>query len=297
MKKSLALIVIGAAAFAVAAVTCTRSDVVSPGDEPIPSFETLIAVADIAACDSQGDEATGALVDTIPGTIIVAGDIAYESGTAREFAECYEPSWGRHRSRTRPAPGNHEYASSDARPYFDYFGASAGPPGRGYYSFDLGAWHIVSLNSNIDATAGSAQAQWLRDDLAASRAVCILAYWHHPVFSSGLHGSIPKMRAIWQLLYDAGADVVVAGHDHHYERFFPQTAAGVADSARGLRQFIVGTGGRSRYPALFAQPNTEVRADKVDGVLKMTLRASDYSWEYLPTVRGAAVDAGTASCH
>lgn len=297
MKKSLGLLTLAGAAVAFAVVTCARSDVVSPRNDPLPASETLIAVADIAACDSQGDEATGALVDTIPGTIIVAGDIAYESGTAREFADCYEPSWGRHRSRTRPAPGNHEYVSADAKPYFDYFGANAGPPGRGYYSFDLGAWHIVSLNSNIDATVGSAQAQWLRDDLAANRAVCTLAYWHHPVFSSGLHGSIPKMRAIWQLLYDAGADVVLAGHDHHYERFSPQTAAGVPDSARGLRQFIVGTGGRSRYPALFAQPNTEMRADKVDGVLKLTLRASDYSWEYVPTVRGAAVDAGTARCH
>ncbi len=297
MKKSIALLTLAGAALAFAAVRCTRSDLVSPGNETLPAFETLIAVADIAACDSQGDEATGALVDTIPGTIIVAGDIAYESGTAREFADCYEPSWGRHRARTRPAPGNHEYVTSDAKPYFDYFGANAGPAGRGYYSFDLGAWHIVSLNSNIDATVGSAQAQWLTDDLAANRAACTLAYWHHPVFSSGLHGSIPKMRAIWQLLYDAGADVVIAGHDHHYERFFPQTAAGVPDSTRGLRQFIVGTGGRSRYPALFAQPNTEMRADKVDGILKMTLRASDYSWEYVPTIRGAAVDAGTARCH
>ena len=297
MKKSIALLTLAGAAVAFAAVTCTRSDVVSPGNETLPASETLIAVADIAACDSQGDEATGALVDTIPGTIIVAGDIAYESGTAREFADCYEPSWGRHRSRTRPAPGNHEYVTDDAKPYFDYFGANAGPTGRGYYSFDLGAWHIVSLNSNIDATAGSAQAAWLRSDLAANPTVCTLAYWHHPVFSSGLHGSIAKMREIWQILSDAGADVIISGHDHHYERFSPQTAAGVSDPVRGLRQFIVGTGGRSRYPALFAQPNTEIRADKVDGVLKMTLRASDYSWEYVPTVRGAAVDAGTARCH
>ncbi|MEJ7761055.1 MAG: metallophosphoesterase [Gemmatimonadaceae bacterium] len=296
MKKSIPILILAAAAFAVAAVTCTGSNVVDPGKETVPAFETLIAVADIAACDSQGDEATAALVDTMPGTIIVAGDITYESGTAREFADCYEPSWGRHRSRTRPAPGNHEYVTADAKPYFDYFGVNAGPAGRGYYSFDLGAWHIISLNSNIDATAGSAQAQWLKDDLAASRSVCTLAYWHHPLFSSGLHGSGPKMRAIWQLLYESGADVVVSGHDHHYERFAPQTAAGVLDSTRGIREFIVGTGGRSHYPALFAQPNTERRADKSDGVLRLKLGARDYAWEFVPTVRGGATDSGTTMC-
>ncbi len=296
MKTIILRVLLAAGILAFAGIVCARSDSIGPPEELVVA-ETLIAVADIAACDSQGDEATGRLVDTIPGTIIVAGDLAYESGSAREFADCYEPSWGRHRSRTRPAPGNHEYVAAGAKPYFDYFGINAGPSGRGYYSFDLGAWHIVSLNSNIDATAGSDQAAWLRADLATSGSMCTLAYWHHPLFSSGLHGSDPKMLAIWQLLYDAGADVVISGHDHHYERFAPQTAAGVLDAARGLREFIVGTGGRSRYPPLFAQPNTERRADKADGVLRLTLRARDYSWEFLPTVPAAASDSGSATCH
>ncbi|MEO5579141.1 MAG: metallophosphoesterase [Gemmatimonadaceae bacterium] len=296
MKPTIARVLLVALILAFAGIVCTRSDSTAPPEE-LAAAETLIAVADIAACDSQGDEATGKLVDTIPGTIIIAGDIAYESGSAREFADCYEPSWGRHRSRTRPAPGNHEYVAAGAKPYFDYFGANAGPSGRGYYSFDLGAWHLVSLNSNIDATTGSEQAQWLKDDLAASRAMCTLAYWHQPVFSSGLHGSDPKMRAIWQLLHDAGADIVISGHDHHYERFAPQTADGVLDTARGLREYIVGTGGRSRFPALFAQPNSERRADNADGVLRLTLRARDYSWDFVPTVPAAASDSGSATCH
>lgn len=298
MKRIPALLLgVAAITLVLGIITCGTPNTTEPRVEtPIPA-ETLIAVADVAACDSQGDEATAALIDTIPGTIIIAGDIAYESGTAREFADCYDPSWGRHRSRTRPAPGNHEYASAGAKPYYDYFGANAGPPGRGYYSFDLGAWHVISLNSNIDATAASEQAQWLRADLAASRSLCTLAYWHHPVFSSGLHGSDPKMRPLWQILHEAGADVVISGHDHHYERFAAQTATGVPDAARGLRAFIVGTGGRSHYPALFPQPNSERRADTADGVLRMTLRSTDYTWEFIPTVRGSASDSGLGTCH
>lgn len=262
--------------------------------------ETLIAAADVAACNSEGDEATAALVDTIPGTIILAGDLAYESGTALEFANCYEPSWGRHRSRTRPAPGNHEYESVDAAPYYAYFGANAGPSGRGYYSFDLGAWHIVSLNSNVNARAGSAQEHWLRDDLAASTARCTLAYWHHPLFSSGLHGSDPMMRDIWRALYELNADVVIAGHDHDYERFAPQTADGIADAARGIREFIVGTGGSSFYPVFIPRANSERRFDSGFGVLRLSLGAQDYTWEFIPVTPvtpGTAVDSGSGVCH
>jgi hypothetical protein len=259
--------------------------------------ETLIAVGDVASCSSQGDEATAALVDDIQGTIILAGDIAYESGTAKEFADCYDPSWGRHRSRTRPAPGNHEYETPNAAPYFAYFATSAGAPGLGYYSFDLGAWHIVSLNSNVDAGAGSAQEKWLRADLAASTAHCTLAYWHHPVFSSGLHGNISVMKDIMRALYELNADVVISGHDHDYERFGPQTADGVADPARGIREFVVGTGGRSLTPTLFVRPNSERRYFGGYGVLRLELDSQGYIWEFVPVAAGVTVDSGTGLCH
>jgi hypothetical protein len=259
--------------------------------------ETLIAVGDVASCSSQGDEATAALVDTIPGTIILAGDIAYESGTSKEFADCFDPSWGRHRSRIRPAPGNHEYESSNAAPYFAYFGASAGPAGRGYYSFDIGAWHIISLNSNVDASAGSPQDQWLKADLAASTARCTLAYWHHPLFSSGLHGSDAKMQILWRDLFDAGADLVISGHDHDYERFAPQTADGIADNARGIREFIVGTGGRSSYPILTVRPNSERHSSDGFGVLRLSLGRQDYNWMFVPVTAASVIDSGTGNCH
>src|SRR5688500_2279460 len=267
-------------------------------DEPvIVPRENLIAIADVAACDSQGDESTAALVETMAGTIIMAGDIAYEMGTADEFTRCYDSSWGRLKSRTRPAPGNHEYATAGAAPYFSYFGASAGPAGRGYYSFDVGAWHIVSLDSNIDVTAGSEQERWLRADLAANTAKCTLAYWHHPLFSSGAHGGDVRMRALWTALYDANADVVIVGHDHHYERFAPQNALGAADATRGMRQFVVGTGGRSLYPAPFAVPNSDRRLFSDFGFLLMSLGAADYTWKFVPVTAGGASDSGTGTCH
>lgn len=268
-----------------------------PTSDTIDNRQTLIAVGDIASCNSQGDEATAALVDGITGTIILAGDIAYESGTTKEFTECYDSSWGRHRARTRPAPGNHEYATPDAAPYYAYFGTNAGPPGRGYYSFDVGAWHIVSLNSNVDASAGSPQEQWLRADLAASSSYCTLAYWHHPVFSSGLQGNYEIMRDIWRALYDFNADVVIAGHDHDYERFGPQTADGAADPSRGIREFVVGTGGRSLSPILSVRPNSERRFHGGFGVLRMLLDDRSYSWEFVPVTSGLMVDSGTGACH
>lgn len=278
---------------ALAGAACTSGGPTSQ----LGTTQTLIAVGDVASCDSQGDEATAALVDGIPGTIILAGDIAYESGTAKEFSDCYDPSWGRHRARTRPAPGNHEYETPDAAPYFAYFGANAGPPGRGYYSFDLGDWHIVSLNSNVNAAAGSAQEQWLRADLAANNAHCTLAYWHHPVFSSGLHGSQPLMRDIFRALYEFNADVVIAGHDHNYERFAPQTVDAAADPARGIREFVVGTGGRSLYQTLFARANSERRYSGGYGVLRLELDREGYRWEFVPVTAGAVVDSGTDTCH
>jgi len=278
---------------AFAGLACTNGE----PTPPIGNTQTLIAAADVAGCESQGDEATAALVDGIPGTIILAGDIAYESGTAKEFIDCYHPSWGRHRARTRPAPGNHEYETLDAAPYFAYFGANAGPPGRGYYSFDLGDWHIISLNSNVNAAAGSAQEQWLRADLAANNAHCTLAYWHHPVFSSGLHGSLDLMRDIFRALYEFNADVVIAGHDHNYERFAPQTVDGAADAARGIRQFVVGTGGHSIRPTLFPRPNSERRYAGGFGVLRLELEREGYRWQFVPVTAGETVDSGSGVCH
>lgn len=262
----------------------------------------LIAVGDIASCSSEGDEATATLLDGLAGTVATLGDHAYEEGTAQEFAECYEPSWGRHRARTRPAPGNHDYGTEGAAGYFGYFGAAAGEPEKGYYSYDLGAWHVVVINSNCAQVAGcgggTVQERWLREDLAAHPAVCTLAYWHHPRFSSGeTYGTNEQMRPIWQALYDHGADVVLSGHEHNYERFAPQDPAGDPDAARGIRQFVVGTGGKSLYG--FGAPllNSEVRNAEASGVLLLRLHASGYDWQFVPVDGAEFTDAGSGACH
>jgi 3',5'-cyclic AMP phosphodiesterase CpdA len=236
-------------------------------------------------------------LDSISGTVFTTGDNAYKSGTDSEFARCYAPGWGRHKARTRPAPGNHDHRTAEAGPYYAYFGAQAGDSGRGYYSYDLGAWHIVSLNSNIAMKAGSPQERWLRADLAATRARCVLAYWHHPRFSSGTeHGNSAKTAPLWQALYDHGADVVLAGHEHNYERFAPQTASGAADPERGIREFVVGTGGADHYP--FGPPiaNSEVRNGDTWGVLKLTLEPGAYRWQFVPVAGRTFADSGGESC-
>lgn len=261
----------------------------------------LVGAGDIASCDSGGDEVTAALLDEIPGTVFTTGDNVYPSGTAAQFADCYEPSWGRHKARTWPAPGNHDYGTTGASGYFDYFGALAGDPDGGYYSYDLGEWHIIALNSNCSAIggcgAGSPQEQWLRADLAAHPTVCTLAYWHHPRFSSGLHGSSTATQAFWQALYEYGADVVLNGHDHTYERFAPQDPNGGADPERGIRQFVVGTGGKSLYPFLgWPIANSEIRDDKTFGVLKLTLHPTSYTWEFVPEPGKAFTDSGSEPC-
>ncbi|MDQ3871413.1 MAG: DNRLRE domain-containing protein [Chloroflexota bacterium] len=273
--------------------------VVRPGPVADPFDPVLVGAGDIASCSSLGDQATATLLDTIPGTVFTAGDNAYESGTASEFANCYDPSWGRHKARTRPSVGNHEYKTSGATGYFDYFGAAAGSRSKGYYSYDLGKWHIVVLNSNCPAVggcgAGSPQETWLRADLAASTSQCTLGYWHHPLFSSGEHGNVLDVKPLWQALQAEGAEVVVAGHDHLYERFAPQTADGVADP-NGIREFVVGTGGRSLYLFSAARPNSVARSRGSYGVLKLTLHGDGYTWEFLP-VAGLFVDAGSGFCH
>jgi acid phosphatase type 7 len=258
----------------------------------------LVGAGDIASCNSDGDEQTARLLDTIPGIVFTAGDNAYQRGTAAEFARCYGPSWGRHRWRTRPAPGNHDYRSGGARPYFEYFGALAGRPGRGYFSFDLGSWHVVALNSMLDLSIGSPQFEWLVRDLASRRvkSSCVAAIMHHPRFSSGPHGGSAHVYDVWRLLYEQGAAVVLAGHDHLYERFAPQTPRGTLDTARGIREFVVGTGGRSHYRMRRATRNSEVLVDDRFGVLKLALQPQGYRWEFIAAPSGAVIDRGSGSC-
>src|SRR5918996_821446 len=258
--------------------------------------EVFVGAGDIASCSNNNDEATATLLDQIPGTVFTVGDNVYPDGTASQFANCYGPTWGRHKARTRPSPGNHDYHTSGASAYFDYFGASAGPAGRGYYSYDLGDWHIISLNSNIGMSAGSAQEQWLRADLAANSRQCTLAYWHHARFSSGSHGSSTASQPLWQALYDHYADVVMVGHDHNYQRFAPQTPAGVAAPERGIRQFVVGTGGASRYTFGTPIANTEAYSTDTYGVLKLTLHSGGYDWEFIPIAGQTFRDSGSAPC-
>jgi hypothetical protein len=263
----------------------------------------LVGAGDIASCSNTGDSATATLLDTIAGTVFTLGDNVYPNGAATEFTNCYHPTWGRHKGRTRPAPGNHDYQTSGAAGYYTYFGAAASPLDtncqsncKGYYAYDLGAWHIIVLNSEISVGAGSAQEQWLRQDLAAHANVCTLAYWHKPRFSSGEHGNTSSMQALWQALYDYRADVVLSGHDHTYERFAPQTPGGQADPQRGIRQFVVGTGGASLYNFPTVQPNSEVRNNSARGVLKLTLHAQSYDWEFVPVSGQTFRDTGSSAC-
>jgi hypothetical protein len=272
---------------------------VPPGSEPLA---TLVGAGDIADCNVPGDNATAELLDKIPGTVFTTGDNAYEAGSATQYANCYGPTWGRHKARTRPAPGNHDYGTAGAAEYYRYFGAAAGDPAKGYYSYDLagGAWHAVVINSNcstVSCAAGSAQERWLRADLAASRAPCTVAYWHHPRFSSGTHGSSAALAPIWQALYDHGADLVLAGHDHTYERFAPQRPDGTPEPAFGIRSFVVGTGGRSHYAFRTPLPNSERRDNTSFGVLRFTLRSGGYDWAFVPIAGNQFTDAGSGSCH
>lgn len=261
-----------------------------------PQGAILVGAGDIANCAGDQDEQTATLVDAIPGTVFTAGDNAYESGTLQQFQDCYDQSWGRFKGRTRPAPGNHDYETDDASGYYAYFGAAAGPPGKGYYSYDLGGWHIVALNSSIKTDAASEQAAWLRADLAAHPAACTLAYWHYPLFSSGHHGDNAKVRPLWDILYRYGADVVINGHDHSYERFDPQRPDGHADWTGGIREFVVGTGGAELLPMHRPKPNSLVRNSTTAGVLKLTLRPGTYSWEFIPVAGQSFRDSGEAAC-
>lgn len=233
--------------------------------------------------------------------VLLLGDNQYEDGAAAKYQASYHPSWGRLKAITKPIPGNHDYGTPGAAAYFSYFGAAAGDPAKGYYSYDLGGWHLIALNSNCGAVggcgAGSPQTKWLAADLAAHPGVCTLAYWHHPRFSSGPHGNDATYDAFWQALYTAHADVVLNGHDHIYERFAPQTPAGTADPLQGIRQFTVGTGGKNLTSISVVQPNSEVRNASAFGVLEMTLHPNGYTWRFLSAAGGAVLDQGESLCH
>ena len=283
----------------------TVPQIKAPSSSAQSDDAVLVGAGDIASCDDlSGAEATGKLIDKIPGTVFAVGDLAYPDGSDEQFANCYGPTWGRFRERTRPAPGNHEYkGDSGASGYVRYFGMAAGDPRKAYYSYDLGAWHIIALNSECDNVEGcdaaSPQWQWLREDLARNHALCTLAYFHKPLFSSGAaHGNDPTLKPFWQTLYDAGADVVIGGHDHHYERFAPQDPNGRADSEHGIREFIVGTGGKNSHRLMAAaQPNSEVRQADTYGVLKLTLHKTSYDWEFVPQAGRNFTDSGHGVCH
>jgi hypothetical protein len=276
--------------------TKTATPAVTPTNTPVASGDpVLVGAGDISSCSNNGDEATAKLIDNIAGTVFTAGDNAYESGTTSEFANCYDPTWGRFKARTKPAPGNHEYNTSGASGYYGYFGAAAGDPSKGYYSYNLGAWHIVVLNSEISTATGSAQEKWLRQDLAANPTACTLAYWHKPRFSSGSHGNTSSVQPLWQALYDYHAEVIVNGHDHDYERFAPQSPTGSAD-ANGIREFVAGTGGRSHYGFSAIIANSVARNSDTFGVLKFTLHSNSYDWQFIPEAGKNYSDSGTAQC-
>src|SRR5438552_3412274 len=259
----------------------------------------LVGAGDIAVCDSPEDEATAALLDNIQGTVYTTGDNAYPDGTATQFTNCYAPSWGRHKARTRPGTGNHDYTTAGAPAYFSYFGAAAGDPTKGYYSYDLGAWHVIAINNYVDASAGSPQEQWLKADLAASSKQCTAAIWHEPTFSSGsIHASgNTDWLALWRDLYQAGADIIINGHEHTYERFAPMTPNGVADPTTGIREFVVGTGGAGLEALGTIQPNSEVVQNSAHGVLRLVLRPTGYQWRFFSEAGQVFSDTGTAPCH
>ena len=290
----------GAASPVASAGTATSAPAASPTTTTAASV-VFVGAGDIADCRSEGDTQTAAILDALPGAaVFTLGDNAYEDGSLREYEDCFGPTWGRHRERTWPAPGNHEYRTAGAAGYFAYFGDRAGPDGRGYYAFELGGWRVYSLNSNCEAIGGcgggSSQLAWLRDDLANHPAACVLAYWHHPRYSSSEHGSDDVMDAAWDALVEARAELVLAGHDHAYERFAPMNASGDA-AANGITSFVVGTGGRSHYGFEEILPTSVARSTGVWGVLELTLAPDAWSSRFVPVPGGTFTDAASGDCH
>jgi hypothetical protein len=265
----------------------------APAVDPV-----LVGAGDIALCGSSADNRTARLLDGIAGRVFAAGDTAYPSGTRAQFRDCYEPTWGRWRLRTSPVPGNHEYHTAGAAGYFGYFGSRAGTRGKGWYAYDLGTWRVYNLNANcskVGCGPSSEQVRWLQADLAANPRACVAAVWHQPLFSSGEHGPSASVRTLWRTLDEAGADVVLNGHDHDYERFAAQDADGQADPA-GMVEFVVGTGGADLRPFGTVLANSLVRDHSTHGVLKLTLRPGGYAFEFVPVPGSTFRDRGTGTC-
>jgi hypothetical protein len=288
-----------------------QSGLVRPG---LAENSPVIAAAGDIACDpdskyfnnAQGTDTycrmkatSDLLIDKGLTAVLPLGDNQYEYGRFAAYQKSYNPTWGRVKSITYPTIGNHEYYGNSAD-YFNYFGKIAGDPQKGYYSYNIGNWHLISLNSNCSKIGGcnsnSPQLKWLKEDLAKNKSLCTLAYWHHPRFSSGQHGSDKTYDDFWQVLYAAGVDIVLNGHDHHYERFALQSPQGKPDSQEGIRQFVVGTGGKNLYRIMQLQANSEVSNNETYGVLKLTLHPRSYDWEFVPIAGQTFTDKGSESC-
>jgi hypothetical protein len=288
---------------------------VAPGSvagaaSPSPALSTLgrhvatVAAGGDVACPVGGascaDAATAGVIARIgPQALLALGDLQYDTGTLADFRSAYARTWGRFRSITLPAVGNHEYGTAGAAGYFTYFGRRAGRRGEGWYARSIGSWRVIALNSNcVEAGGcerGSPQQRWLAAELAAHPARCTVAIWHHPRFSSGRHGDDPRTAALWATLRARRADLVLVGHEHDYERFSPQNSDGRRD-VRGMREFVVGTGGRANYSFTRTRPNSEVRATDLHGVLELDLRARGYRWSFRAVPGDGFSDAGTARC-
>ena len=277
----------------------------APTQRPVPpGVERIIGAGDIADCGNGWDEWTARLVESYAGTVLALGDNAYETGSVADYRDCYAPSWGAFRDRTRPVPGNHDYGTRGAAGYFDYFGPSVTTDGDPWYAYDLGSWRLYALDANCpaeNACDAAAELAWLVRDLAANPRQCVLAYWHQPRFSSGRHGSHPSLDPIWRALAAAGADVVLNGHDHIYERFAALDADG-QPAPTGMREFVVGTGGKDLYEIHAVKAGSEVRNASTFGVLVVDLRDGSYDWRFVPAEVPADeasnfTDAGTTRCH
>ena len=293
-----------------------------PADAPasevaLTGASVLIGAGDIGNCNNPGARATAVLMDSVLRADSAAkvhdeaftlGDNAYPGGSVQDFAQCFAPTWGDSTKlimkNIRPALGNHEHLSGGGAPYYKYFGSRAGPTDKGYYSYSVGEWHAIVLNSEIIINGGAftdaerkAQEDWLAQDLKSNKQVCTVAYWHHPRFSSGWHGTDPRLTSFWQVLYDGGVDLVLNGHDHDYERFLPMTPAGVVDTTKGITEIIAGTGGGDlRGFRNTIEPNSAYRVQGHYGVLKLTLGAKAYRYAFLG-VNGSIWDRGGATCH
>jgi hypothetical protein len=318
-------------------LSCTTAVLMAVPGVAQTATVTLVGAGDIAKCSQDNNaEATAALLANIPGTVYTLGDNAYPDGTRAQFANCYDNYrlsdgsifdtsrtvwWGQHKARTMPTLGNHEYHTFGAQPYFDYFSAvngfkpppapvpntTANPgltPGKGYYSYDRGSWHIVALNSNCNKVGGcgkdSTQGKWLRSNLAnTTNKQCTLAYFHHPLYATGNNTATPAVKPLWKILYGRGADVIVSGHAHRYERYAPITPDGVIDSQNGIRQFVAGTGGDPGGSEIYLDdaPGVQVVETGTSGVLKLDLGGGSYSWEFVPIAGQTFTDSGSDSCH